>query len=186
MVFLIEHENISLLFWFWSSEVSHTAIFSVSSSIPYARRLIVLAISALYAPGGIIGVLTAGYMRDKGSINIAVLLVARFILLHHWMWDWNDGVLTPIFHAEISLPMACLSANMGLISFSCILLQAELGWCWDFLFLRSIFQWRFPLVCFPWACSAAFHEFPSPALVAPCRKLWYPISFSCRRKYRGS
>lgn len=120
----------------------------MSSSIPYARRLIVLAISALYAPGGIIGVLTAGYMRDKygrnismntaaliggalqrGSINIAVLLVARFILLHHWMWDWNDGVLTPIFHAEISLPMACLSANMGLISFSCILLQAELGWC---------------------------------------------------------
>jgi hypothetical protein len=58
-----------------------------------------------------------GGALQRGSINIAVLLVARFILLHHWMWDWNDGVLTPIFHAEISLPMACLSANMVCIVF---------------------------------------------------------------------
>ena len=121
----------SLTYGYAFSVISNTlgqpgflSYFSLTTNPSYASR-IEGAINGLFSAGGTFGALLVGYMCDRygrkvtmntaslvcivggalqtGSVNLAMLLVARFIT------GWGIGmmvVLIPIFQAEISPPSA--------------------------------------------------------------------------------
>ncbi|KAG0707359.1 general substrate transporter [Suillus ampliporus] len=129
-------------------------------NVSYANK-IEGSISGLFSAGGILGALTVGYMCDKhgrkttmntaaliciiggalqaGSIDVAMLLVARFIT------GWGSGmmgVLIPIFQAEISPP-----SSRGLLGTWIVLGYTIASWVGvgTFYSANLSFQWRFPL-----------------------------------------
>ncbi|KAG1719299.1 general substrate transporter [Suillus lakei] len=154
--------------------------FSLVDNASYANK-IEGSISGLFSAGGILGALTVGYMSDKhgrkitmntaaliciiggalqaGSINVAMLLVARFIT------GWGIGmmvVLIPIFQAEIS-PPSSRGLLVGQHGAWIVFGYAIASWVGVGTFYSSnlSFQWRFPLAlqcifplglfcCSPW------------------------------------
>ncbi|KAG6372302.1 general substrate transporter [Boletus reticuloceps] len=177
----------SLTYGYAISVISNTlgqpgflSYFSLTSNPSYTSR-IEGAINGLFSAGGTFGALLVGFICDRygrkvtmntanivcivggaiqtGSVNLAMLLVARFIT------GWGIGmmvVLIPIFQAEISPPSA-RGFLVGQHGAWIVLGYAIAGWVGVGTYYSSdmSFQWRFPLAlqcvcplallcCSPW------------------------------------
>ncbi|KAH7921398.1 general substrate transporter [Leucogyrophana mollusca] len=154
--------------------------FNLDNDASYANQ-IEGAINGIFSAGGTFGALTVGYMCDihgrkvtmntaaiislvggalqAGSVDIAMLLVARFIT------GWGIGmmvVLIPIFQAEISPPSSrgLLVGQHGAWIVAGYAIASWVG-VGTFYSTNMSFQWRFPLAlqcasplallcCSPW------------------------------------
>ncbi|KAF8444568.1 general substrate transporter [Boletus edulis BED1] len=177
----------SLTYGYAISVISNTlgqpgflSYFSLTTNPSYTSR-IEGAINGLFSAGGTFGALLVGFICDRygrkvtmntanivciiggaiqtGSVNLAMLLVARFIT------GWGIGmmvVLIPIFQAEISPPSA-RGFLVGQHGAWIVLGYTIAGWVGVGTYYSSnmSFQWRFPLAlqcvcplallcCSPW------------------------------------